>query len=369
MKILFLTRYPIDGASSRYRVYQYLPHLEELEVSFQVSSFMSPAMYALSFSRGNTIRKILGVLGSSLRRLWTLRRYRDFDVIYMQRELFPFGPPIVERWLKRRGAVLVYDYDDALFIFKPSQFNRIMSALRSPNKVLDIFALSDCVVAGNAYLAEKALNFAPRAEVLEVAEDTNRIPAHLPHSNDGGVVIGWLGSSSTAKYLRLIEDVLRDISETYAEVRFEIVGAGEFEVPGLTFTRTPWSLEGELEALARFDIGIMPLPLEEWSEGKSGGKARTYMAAGLVPVVADIGYNRELVRDGETGFLCRTPGQWKAALSRAIEEPDLRERIGKAARKDVMNRFPVAGTAARMKDILEDVVEKKKASGCTRSRH
>jgi len=362
MKILFLTRYPVDGASSRYRVYQYLRPLEKLGVTYEVSSFMSPAMYRLSFSRGRTLRKITKALGASLRRLWLLRRYREFDVVYMQRELFPFGPPVVERWLKKRGAVLVYDYDDALFIYKPSEYSKLISLLRAPGKVLDIFALSDCVMAGNRYLAAKAAEHAPRAEVFEVAEDTDRIPPHAPHSNEGGLVIGWLGSKTTAKYLHLIAEVLRDVVKAHPEVQIEVVGAGDFEIPGLNITRTDWSLEGELAALARFDIGIMPLPLEEWSEGKSGGKARTYMAAGVVPVVADIGYNRELIREGETGFLCRTNEEWRASLERTIKDAALRQRVATAARQDVINRFPVAGQAARMVDILQEVVAEKTAS-------
>ena len=352
MKVLFLTRYPYEGASSRYRVYQYLPHLAALGVHCDVESFMDREMYELSFSPGRPGRKIVSTLAATLRRLATLARFRDYDIVYMQRELFPFGPPVVERLLKAASARLVFDYDDALFIKKPSRYNLLSTWLRSSQRIYRLFALADCVVAGNDYLRDVAAAHGGSAVTVEVAEDTDRIALRPPHGNDGGVLIGWLGSKSTVKYLRLIEDVLRDIHARYPFVRFEIVGGGEFDLPGLPVTHTEWSLDEELAALARFDIGLMPLPLEDWSKGKSGGKARTYMAAGVPPVCTRIGYNIALLRHGETGLLCETAEDWRAALTSLIEQPALRQRLGEAARRDVVRRFSPAGQARKLHAVF-----------------
>ena len=357
-RVLFLTRYPVEGPSSRYRVFQYLPHLEGLGVQTEVQSFMDTPMYRLSLTPGRTGAKIAATLRATARRLWALRRWRRYDALYLQRELLPFGGPVVERWLKRRGAVLLFDYDDALFIKKPSRYNRIATALRSGDKTRALFRLVNCVVAGNDWLRDAALAAGtPRAVTLEVAEDTRRIPMHAPHGNDRPVTIGWLGSPSTVKYLRVIEPVLQDIARRDPEVRWEIMGGNDFRMEGVDWRISDWSLEGELEALARVDIGLMPLPLDDWAMGTSGGKARTYMAAGVVPVIAGIGYNLELVRHGETGFLCRTPQDWDSALSQAIEDAGLRQRMAEAARREVEERFDLAGTAARMARLLQEVVD------------
>jgi glycosyltransferase involved in cell wall biosynthesis len=104
----------------------------------------------------------------------------------------------------------------------------------------------------------------------------------------------------------------------------------------------------------------MPLPPEDWAKGKSGGKARTYMAAGVVPVVADIGYNRELVRHAETGFLCDTPQEWEDTLSGVIEDAGLRQRIALAARSEVEQRFDPSTIAADMAKLLIEVVYNEK---------
>ena len=357
-RVLFLTRYPVEGASSRYRVFQYLRHLETLGVEAEVQSFMDTPMYRLSLAPGRTGAKIWATVRATFRRLSALRKWRRYDALYLQRELLPFGPPLIERALGKRGAVLFFDYDDALFIKKASRYNRIATALRSGDKTRDLFRLVDCVVAGNNWLRDAAIaDGARRAVTLEVAEDTARIPMHAAHSNEAPVTIGWLGSPSTVKYLRFIEPVLQEIAARYPDVRWEIMGGGDFGMEGVDWRLEDWSLEGELAALARFDIGLMPLPPEDWAKGKSGGKARTYMAAGVVPIVADIGYNRELIRHAETGFLCAAPEDWSAHLAQAIEDAALRQRIASAARAEVEQRFDPATIAASLARLLEEVVE------------
>jgi glycosyltransferase involved in cell wall biosynthesis len=356
IRVLFLTRYPYAGASSRYRVHQYVPHLEALNVRCDVQPFMDDAMYGLSFAPGHTATKVWMTLKATARRLLKLAHFRDYDIVYLQRELFPFAPPLFERYLKRRSAVLFFDYDDALFIKKPSRYNPLATWFRSAEKTLELFSLVDCVVAGNDWLRDRAAERARKAVTFEVAEDTQRIPMHAPHTNSRPVTIGWLGSKSTVKYLREIEPVLQAIAKEYPGVRFQIMGGGEFSMPGVPWALSEWSLSGELEALAQFDIGLMPLPAEDWAQGKSGGKARTYMAAGVVPICSAIGYNLQLIRDGETGFLCNGLSDWKDSLVRAIEDAALRQRIAEAARKDVETRFSMTGQAQVLRRLFDEVL-------------
>ncbi|MEM0984861.1 MAG: glycosyltransferase family 4 protein [Pseudomonadota bacterium] len=258
--------------------------------------------------------------------------------------------------MKWRGAKLIFDYDDALFIKKSSRYNVLATLFRSSRKIIDLFRLSDCVIAGNDWLRDAAVEHGGHAVTVEVAEDTCRIAMRPPHNEADGVLIGWLGSKSTVKYLRLIEPVLRRIFETYPNVRFEIVGGGHFELDGLPVTHTDWSLEEELRALRRFDIGLMPLPIEDWAKGKSGGKARTYMAAGVPPVCAKIGYNIELIEPGVTGYLCTNEDDWFETLSQLIEDAGLRQEIGRAARADVVERFSPHKQAKKILDVCLELL-------------
>jgi L-malate glycosyltransferase len=65
------------------------------------------------------------------------------------------------------------------------------------------------------------------------------------------------------------------------------------------------------------------------------------MAAGRPVVATDVGGNPELVEDGRTGLL--VPSRNPVALAQAIEkllaDPELRERMGRAARRRVAERF------------------------------
>lgn len=352
LRVLFLTRYPVDGASSRYRVHQYIPHLEQMGVSCTVQSFMDPQMYRLSFTVGGVPRKLWATGKAVLRRVAAVARHREYDVVYMQRELLPFGPPWLERWMQRRGTKLCFDYDDALFIKKPSRFNPLATLFRAPGKVLELFGLVDRVVAGNDWLRDQAAQHGADAVTLEVAEDVSRMPAPGSRVGGGPMTIGWLGSTSTVKYLHLIAPALREIAGRYPDVRFELMGGGDFHMDGVDWHHQPWSLEGEVEALGRFDIGLMPLPMEEWARGKSGGKARTYMAAGVVPVCAAIGYNLELIEHGRTGFLCSSHEEWVAALELLIRESTLRKQVAVAARAEVEQRFDPRGQAEKLRDVL-----------------
>lgn len=362
IRVLFLTRYPREGASSRYRVFQYLPHLEALGIHCTVQSFMDHRLYQLSFKPGKIVVKVWHTAQAVLSRLSALWWWQHYDIIYMQRELLPFGPPLIERWMARRGAVLIFDYDDALFIKKPSRYNPIATFFRSPGKITEIMGLVDCVVAGNEWLAESARRMSAKTAVtVEVAEDTERISMRPSHTNAKPVTVGWLGSSSTVKYLRLIEPVLQRIANEHPDLRWEIMGGGDFQMDGVPWVLSDWSLAGELEALSRFDIGLMPLPSEDWAKGKSGGKARTYMAAGVVPICAKIGYNLELLRDGVTGFLCQDDQDWYGAITEMIADAAARQQIAEAARADVEARFSPVSQASKLANLFIETLGDRRA--------
>ncbi len=358
MRVLFLTRYPVEGASSRYRVYQYLPALQELGVDAHVSSFMSSTMYRAVFSSSSTLKKGLYTLWAAIRRVAVVLTARRYDVVVMQRELLPFGPPVLEKLLRRRGIATVFDYDDALFIHKDSTHNPLASKMRRANKTTEVFSLVDAVAAGNQYLADCAKPYCDNAICVEVAEDTARIPMR-DFSDNGPVVVGWLGSPSTEKYLELIKPALEELFKEKPDLEFRIIGGGRFELSNTEVVHIPWRMDTEVENLLQIDIGLMPLPLEEWSKGKSGGKARTYMAAGVVPVCTAIGYNLELIDHENTGFLVEKPEEWLGTLRKLVDSPDLRKRVGQAARQTVVERFSIEGQAATLKAVLDSAIAHK----------
>jgi len=360
LRILFLTKYPEEGASSRYRVFQYINALSERGIESDVRPFYSSAGFQSVFGKGSTLKRTLAVLTGSMRRFLSVLTSGRYDLVYVQRELLPFGPPVLERWLSRHGGRLLFDYDDALFIGKPSAVSPLATQLRSTERILEIFALVDAVVAGNRWLKEQAEKRGATAYLLEVAEDTRRITLRPPHREMDAVALGWLGSRSTEKYLEGLTPVLERFFQRHPEARLIVVGGGQYTPEGLPVEHVPWSFESEVAQLHRFDIGLMPLPMEDWSKGKCGGKARTYMAAGIPAVVQDIGYNQELIRHGETGFLMPSDHEtWLATLTRLTSDPELRQSVGERARTEVKERFNLD----RIADQLAEILRKEAAAG------
>ena len=65
------------------------------------------------------------------------------------------------------------------------------------------------------------------------------------------------------------------------------------------------------------------------------------MAAGRAILTADCGGLPELVRQGETGLLAITDdaGSFVDCLRQLVEDPDLRDRLGREARRAVEERY------------------------------
>ena len=96
-----------------------------------------------------------------------------------------------------------------------------------------------------------------------------------------------------------------------------------------------------MQDLQEIDIGLYPLPDEEWVLGKSGLKALQYMALGIPTVATRIGANSRIIQDGENGFLVSDQKEWKDRLLSLASDPELRRRLGDEASRTVAERFSV----------------------------
>jgi glycosyltransferase involved in cell wall biosynthesis len=119
-------------------------------------------------------------------------------------------------------------------------------------------------------------------------------------------------------------------------------------------TVRPWSAATEIEDVADFDVGLMPLPDDPWSRGKCGFKALLYMSLGVPPVVSPVGVNPEIVSDGASGLLAGAESEWVEAVARLAADPALRERLGAAAREAVVERYSGQRWAPRFLEVLTE---------------
>jgi glycosyltransferase involved in cell wall biosynthesis len=167
------------------------------------------------------------------------------------------------------------------------------------------------------------------------------------------VGLGWIGSHSTAKYLEQLRPVLSDLSGKF-DFELLVVGAGrDFELPGVKVLNERWSLETEVELFQSLDIGLYPLADTVWELGKAGFKAIQYMAVGAPCVVSRVGVTRDIVSDGDNGFLASNPQEWSEKLSRLLSDAALRQRLGDAGRRTIVERYSLAVNAPRLHRAIE----------------
>ena len=354
-RVLVLTRYGRLGASSRQRFFLYLDELEAAGISADVCPFLGDD-YVRAVHSGRAI-SIFAIIRSYAARLMVLLQTRRYDSLWIEKEALPWIPAWVELTLSKMiGTRIVVDYDDAIFHAYDQHRSRFVRWLLGC-KIARIMSNADLVIVGNAYLGRHAKAAGARtiAEIPTVV-DLRHYPERraVPAGHDGRFTLGWVGSSLTSSYLEMLRPAL---AELMARLPFRIilVGAAPTALAGFPVERVAWSPETEAAELARFNVGLMPLPDMPWERGKCGYKLIQYMASSLPVVASPVGANREIVVPGETGFLAATDADWISSLFRLSEDPELRRRMGAAGRRRASEHYSSQATASRIIDVFHDL--------------
>ncbi len=359
MRVLFVMPYGAMAASSRTRVHQYLPYLDRAGIHYDILTVFSDARIGgitLPLLKGWP-RKVVYYVEGWVRTLFvglqTLLRAGRYDILFFQRAMFPAPIPAL---LGRTKARIVYDFDDAIFttdVTERSLVNRVVR-WRNGRGLPAMLRISAHAVVENDYTRAYAARHCPRVSVITGPIDTERY--HLPTGPKppgSPVVLGWIGSPTTEKYLEMIRGALEEVGRRFPDARLVLVGASTFEVAGLATERRRWTPEGEVADLQAFDVGLMPLPDDAWTRGKGGYKLLQYMAVGIPAVTSPVGVNRVIVEDGVDGFWAEDGAAWTDRLCRLIGDADLRRRMGAAGRRKMEGAYALSVSAERLIGILQ----------------
>ena len=303
---------------------------------------------------GRTLRKAVLMLGALARRRRDVASLTQGRLALVHRAATLVGPPVFERSLKRRGHPLVYDFDDAIYLLHTAAQNRALAWLKQPEKTAAICRLSDHVVVGNAHLAAWGRRHNPAVTIVPSSVDTDRYKARSERPAPERLVVGWMGSSTSQTYLEAFGPMLQALASS-APVEIRVISNRRPSLPGVSLTWRPWSAENEVADLEEFDVGIMPMPDEEWALGKCALKALQYMAVGVPTVASAIGANREVIEHGVNGLLASSSHEWVECVGRLAADVELRRRLGRAGRRTVEERFSMRRSAAAMAEVLRRV--------------
>ena len=363
MKILAFTKYSRIGASSRLRWLQYIPYLEKSDFEITVSPLLSEQYLKTLYSKNARNPALIAL--AYIQRLYAFFSIKKYDLIYIQYELFPDLPPWGEAFLKWKKIPYVVDYDDAIFhnYDKSTQWHRQLLS----NKIDTVMAYASVAICGNNYLAEHATKAGSETMVvIPTVIDLNRYTSkQSPPMNQvisKPIVIGWIGSQSTVKYLDTVASAIHRLAQKHA-VELWIIGA-KYKTTLFPTREITWTEETEVSNIQMFDIGIMPLLDTNWERGKCGYKLIQYMAVNLPVIASPIGINKEIVVHGQNGYLATSTDEWTNYLEKLIQNSTLRTDMGKIGRKIVEDKYSIQANLPKLVNSLHQALQSK-----TRKKH
>ena len=352
MKAGFLTKYSLAAASSRYRFHQFQPALERLGWDIEIESFY-PSVY-LKRLYGENRRSVTAIGMGLARRLKLLAKMfqRNYDVVFIQHEMLPHLPFAIERQFYSLKIPFVVDFDDAVHV-------RYENLPFLKTKIPRVISQAAHVIVGNEHLREYATRYNDAVSVIPTVIDLRRYETKASYSADGrDLIIGWIGNPVNTPHLRTLAGVLRNLSRKLP-IRLRCIGTpADFDIDGVCVESLEWATHSETDILRTFDVGIMPLVDTPFTRGKCGFKLIQYMGCAVPSVGSAVGANRDIIADGENGYLAHSEDEWYVKLLALLQDEELRARIGRAGRRTVEERFSIDHAAPKLAAVLRGAASK-----------
>ncbi|MET0556522.1 MAG: glycosyltransferase [Vicinamibacteria bacterium] len=359
LEVLALVPYPLGTTpSQRFRLEQWAPLLaRDHGIRVHFVPFAEATLGALLARPGHVARKAAQMALATAARLPAVLRARRYHAVVVHRAVCLAGPAVLERLLAAVGPPLLFDFDDAIFLRHTSGANALFDRLKFPGKTATLCRLSDRVVVGSDYLGTWARQHSARVDVVPTSIDTSAY--ELRDRPPGGrVVVGWTGSATSMTHLEAAATLLRRLAAA-RPVEIRVLSTRTPVLPGVPVTFRHWTPANEVEEIRAFDIGIKPMPDDEWARGKCPMKELQYLALRIPAVCSAVGGSREAVRHGDNGFLVSSEDEWMEALLRLVDDPGLRTRLGEAGRRTVLERYSSERSAAGFAASVRAAVERR----------
>ncbi len=294
---------------------------------------------------GATTERERAALAANADFLSALRQSGPFNLVYERYSLWNYAAMEYAREAGTPGLLEV----NAPLIEEQAEYRVIVDRVGAERVAARVFHASTALIAVSrevaAYLGRHE---AARGRVHVVPNGVNpdRFPVGLEPvlpAPPGTFTVGFVGTLKPWHGLDILVRAFGRLHERDARVRLLVVGDGPerdnligdlttlglTEAAHLTGTVTPAQVPG---LLASMDVAVCPYPQRRFYF--SPLKVYEFMAAGLPVVASRIGQLGELIEHEVTGLLC-PPGDATVladALDRLRRDPELRRRLGQAAR-------------------------------------
>lgn len=340
-----LALYGPESAGARYRLMQYNDGLKKQKIVLTVHHLLKKEFLDWRFHKKKF--PFLKILKSYLYRAYCLFLNNQYGLIIIHCELFPYTPFFLEKILLKNKK-FIYDMDDAFFL---RYFNApFLIRLLLKDKFVNIIKNADAVTAGNYHLYSyaKKLNF--NTYYMPTVLDPNIFLPNKRIKVNNKITIGWIGSHSTFPYLFEIINSLSIVGRSY-NIDFVIIGGYKLNVSNVNVISYEWDEKTEINLINTFDIGIMPIPKNEWSKGKCGFKLLQYMSCEIPVIATNFGANLDIV-DSKVGILVDTENDWVNAFTLLIQNENLRNELGKNGRNKIISEYNIESNINTLAKVI-----------------
>lgn len=294
--------------------------------------------------------------------LWKRDAIAQADILVVQR-MFPCTA--TSEWLQKmlaHGKPVVYETDDQVTDIPPDNPNYPF-AQANRAVILDFIARANAVTVSTPPLADAIAAHNRNVHVIPNSLNERLWAVNRPARSGGPVTIGFTGTNTHQADLAIIEDALLTIAEQRrGQVAFVLMGCVTERLkalPNYTFHKFVPSYEEYARCLPRLgiDIAVIPLQTLKFNQAKSDIKWLEYSACGIPGIFTDFTPYQASIRNGETGLLvANNTESWVRALDQMIDEPESREAMAVAARKQVLSERTLLTGAGRHLHFFRSVL-------------
>lgn len=328
--------------------------LRDAGIEIVYAPFESEKLKDILYTQGHFVAKAVETIRGYVDRIGLLRDLDGFDAVFIYREAALLGPAFIEKQIARRKPI-IYQLDDPLFMPYRSPSNGYLSYLKFFSKIKEIIKISRSVLVNSSHIREYAEQFNSNIWQVPSVVDTDKFSYEPNQPTGGRICIGWSGSRTTLKNIKLIEKPLHKISEAdICDLHF--IGGETFDLDGVNYTAQQWQEDTEVDDLRKMQVGLVPLPDNSWNPYKFIMKTAQYMALGIVPIGTPLGSNPEVIRHGENGFLAATDREWVDCVNTLVTDHSLRNKMSQAAVLDAVEKYSLKANAEKVVEAFRFAV-------------
>lgn len=296
---------------------------------------------------------------------------KTYDVIYFNYLNNPWGFAAMGSMARSHGVKMVMDVDDSLWNLRAD--NPAYNVYKKGSQQLSDFTAIcnevDYLTVTNQYLKHVAMNNT-RKSADKVIVFPNYIDLELynyrPEFKDNYEInLVHFGSTTHFTDLQNHEFIrgLDRIMKEYPNVIFTTVGAfiPEFRQKWGMRYKNPygnsdiykWVKDHFPKFMDDVDIMLVPLDDDIYNRCKSSIKWIEASSAKKTGVWQDIRQYREVIRNGENGFLAKKDTEWYNAIKKLIEDKEARRKLGEQAFKDVSDGWQIQNHLKEYADFFK----------------